>query len=118
MYRSPRASSFGNWSGGKQARSSLIFTMSTVKNYLSLIRFSHTIFAMPFAMIGFALGVFGWSRELVIPGWHTHFGALLPPPVVDPTVYPNSGKVFLIRLLLVVACMVFARSAAMAFNRW
>ena len=28
-----------------------------VKNYLSLIKFSHTIFAMPFAMIGFFLGV-------------------------------------------------------------
>ena len=30
--------------------------MSTVKKYLSLIKFSHTIFAMPFAMIGFFLG--------------------------------------------------------------
>ena len=29
--------------------------MSKVKSYLSLIRFSHTIFAMPFAMIGFFL---------------------------------------------------------------
>jgi 4-hydroxybenzoate polyprenyltransferase len=28
-----------------------------VKNYLSLIKFSHTIFAMPFAMIGFVLGI-------------------------------------------------------------
>ena len=25
--------------------------MSTIKNYLSLVKFSHTIFAMPFAMI-------------------------------------------------------------------
>ena len=32
--------------------------MSTVKKYLSLIKFSHTIFAMPFAMIGFFLGAF------------------------------------------------------------
>lgn len=31
--------------------------MRGVKNYLSLIKFSHTIFAMPFAMIGFFLGV-------------------------------------------------------------
>ncbi len=31
--------------------------MSTVKNYLSLVKFSHTIFAMPFALIGFVLGV-------------------------------------------------------------
>ncbi|RYZ23540.1 MAG: 4-hydroxybenzoate octaprenyltransferase, partial [Chitinophagaceae bacterium] len=29
--------------------------MSTIKNYLSLIKFSHTIFAMPFALIGFFL---------------------------------------------------------------
>ncbi|RYG30209.1 MAG: 4-hydroxybenzoate octaprenyltransferase, partial [Chitinophagaceae bacterium] len=28
-----------------------------IKKYLSLIKFSHTIFAMPFAMIGFVLGV-------------------------------------------------------------
>ena len=68
--------------------------MSTVKNYLSLIRFSHTIFAMPFAMIGFALGVYQLS-------WHTMSG----PEIV--------GK-----LVLVILCMIFARSAAMAFNRW
>jgi 4-hydroxybenzoate polyprenyltransferase len=92
--------------------------MSTVKNYLSLIRFSHTIFAMPFAMIGFFLGVFGWSRELVIPGWHTERVSLLPAQVIDDAVYPQSGRAFLIRFLLVIGCMVFARSAAMAFNRW
>lgn len=66
--------------------------MSTVKNYLSLIRFSHTIFAMPFAMIGFFLGV---SQNVA------HSRADLP-----------------VRFLLVVLCMVFARSAAMGFNRW
>ncbi|HEY5771376.1 MAG TPA: 4-hydroxybenzoate octaprenyltransferase, partial [Chitinophagaceae bacterium] len=32
--------------------------MSKVKSYLSLIKFSHTIFAMPFALIGFCLGLF------------------------------------------------------------
>ena len=40
--------------------------MSNVKSYLSLIKFSHTIFAMPFAMIGFFLGltkVFGFGPE-------------------------------------------------------
>ena len=92
--------------------------MSKVKSYLSLIRFSHTIFAMPFAMIGFFLGVVGWSRELVIPGWHTSRGDMPPPPVIDQATYPESGRGFLLRLLLVIACMVFARSAAMAFNRW
>src|SRR5580658_6995291 len=72
--------------------------MSTARNYLSLIRFSHTIFAMPFAMIGFFLGVvqapslLKWSFAAHHNGW--------------------------VLLLLVVLCMVFARSAAMAFNRW
>lgn len=60
-----------------------------LKKYLSLIKFSHTIFAMPFAMIGFVLGV--------LKGTVDHI---------------------LFKLLLVVLCMVFARSAAMAFNRW
>jgi len=63
-----------------------------ISKYLSLIKFSHTIFAMPFAMIGFVLGVM--SYEL------------------------NSEPVLLTKLILVVLCMVFARSAAMAFNRW
>jgi len=89
--------------------------MSTVKNYLSLIKFSHTIFAMPFAMIGFFLGV-SWMRDnvafSVIPGWNV--------PVVPTSLagVPVTGSEMLIRLGLVVLCMVFARSAAMAFNRW
>ena len=33
--------------------------MSRLKNYLSLVKFSHTLFALPFAMIGFFLGIFG-----------------------------------------------------------
>ena len=92
--------------------------MSKVKSYLSLIRFSHTIFAMPFAMIGFYLGVFGWSRDIIVPGWHTRLRWTLPRPAIDDAVYPNGGREFLIRFLLVIGCMVFARSAAMAFNRW
>src|SRR5580692_3832160 len=93
--------------------------MSTVKNYLSLIRFSHTIFAMPFAMIGFFLGLVslhaeagigqwtlgravGWGR------WHPHFFLEELPPGFD------AWRLF----VLVILCMVFARSAAMAFNRW
>jgi 4-hydroxybenzoate polyprenyltransferase len=57
--------------------------------YLSLVRFSHTVFAMPFALAGYFIG----ATE---PG------------------YGFSLRTF----LLVLACMVFARSAAMAFNRW
>lgn len=64
-------------------------SISTIKNYLSLVKFSHTIFAMPFAVIGYFLGV-----------TFTHA--------------PFDIKLF----GLVILCMVFARSAAMAFNRY
>lgn len=58
-----------------------------MKKYLSLVKFSHTIFAMPFSMIGFFMAV--------------------------KNGYNLSWSV----LALVVLCMVFARNAAMAFNR-
>ena len=58
-----------------------------MRKYLSLIKFSHTIFAMPFALIGFFLATESYEFE-----WIT--------------------------LLYVVLCMVFARSSAMAFNRY
>jgi 4-hydroxybenzoate polyprenyltransferase len=62
---------------------------SMLKNYLSLIKFSHTIFALPFALIGFCLAI---SQEAYAFSW--------------------------LKLLGVILSMVFARSAAMAFNRY
>jgi 4-hydroxybenzoate polyprenyltransferase len=60
-----------------------------VKKYLSLVKFSHTVFALPFALTGFFLG------------------------------YVRSPEIFEWRLLgLVVLCMVFARNAAMGYNRY
>jgi 4-hydroxybenzoate polyprenyltransferase len=79
--------------------------MSTVKNYLSLIKFSHTIFALPFALIGFFLGLF--EATSMVPGWHTR---IFPPQFP----WEQVG----IKFLLVLLCMAFARSAAMAFNRY
>ena len=76
-----------------------------IKNYLSLVKFSHTIFAMPFALIGFFLGMIRlkyWD-PLAGPGWHT-------------TIYFRG--LYFVKFILVLLCMVFARSAAMAFNRW
>ena len=72
--------------------------MSTVRSYLSLIKFSHTIFAMPFALIGFFLG------KIYIDN--------------TPIYLFDYNGFFLMKLALVVLCMVFARSAAMAFNRY
>jgi 4-hydroxybenzoate polyprenyltransferase len=63
--------------------------LTKVNNYLSLIKISHTIFALPFAIIGFFLAV-TYGQKPLKPGL----------------------------FVLVILCMVFARSAAMAFNRY
>ena len=68
--------------------------MSQVKNYLSLIKFSHTIFAMPFALIGFVLGL------------RDHF------------IHQTSVNQVWLKFVLVLVCMITARSTAMAFNRY
>ncbi len=60
-----------------------------VENYLSLVKFSHTIFALPFALLGFSLA----------------------------TIHANDS-LSLKLLALVILCMLFARNAAMSFNRW
>jgi 4-hydroxybenzoate polyprenyltransferase len=66
--------------------------VKSVKNYLSLVTFAHTVFAMPFALIGFFIGLRAVNYETYKPWWEL--------------------------LILVLLCMIFARSAAMAFNRW
>lgn len=60
-----------------------------MKKYLSLVTFSHTIFAMPFAIIGFFLAVTTTSYRF---DW--------------------------VKLVLMILCMIFARNSAMAFNRY
>ncbi|HAL95346.1 MAG TPA: 4-hydroxybenzoate octaprenyltransferase [Chitinophagaceae bacterium] len=67
--------------------------LKQVASYFSLVKFSHTIFAMPFAFIGFFLGIKNNVHQYSV----AQLGALF---------------------ILVIACMVFARSAAMAFNRY
>ena len=93
--------------------------MGTVKNYLSLIKFSHTIFAMPFAMIGFFLGIFSSYVHTISKtndGTSTSFGIELSWPL--DTLPFNFLSLLIFRLVLVILCMVFARSAAMSFNRY
>ncbi|HEY6901799.1 MAG TPA: UbiA-like polyprenyltransferase [Puia sp.] len=92
--------------------------MSTVKNYLSLIKFSHTIFAMPFAMIGFCLGL-RYFNEMT--GYFSmKFVGIAPASAAEEITkyFPHSFGEVGQKFLLVLGCMVFARSAAMAFNRW
>ena len=63
--------------------------MNKVSNYASLVKFSHTIFAMPFALLAFVYALVSTA---------TPFDWLL--------------------LVKVLVCMVSARNAAMGFNRW
>jgi 4-hydroxybenzoate polyprenyltransferase len=88
--------------------------MPTIKNYLSLIKFSHTIFAMPFALIGFLIAAYepiviwitSMYRDYIPSAWHIANAN-------DP--YP---KPIWLTFILIIVCMVLARSAAMAFNRY
>jgi len=62
---------------------------ANVNNYLSLVKFAHTIFALPFALIGYFIAI------------------------------RSDGYAFSwITLILVMLCMLFARNAAMSFNRY
>src|SRR5262245_23945057 len=61
------------------------FASGPVARFLRLIRFSHTVFALPFALGALIVAANGWP----------------------------SLRIF----LLVIVCMVFARTAAMLFNR-
>jgi 4-hydroxybenzoate polyprenyltransferase len=60
-----------------------------MKSYFSLIKFAHTVFALPFAVMSFFLGL---KLEGIVFDWKL--------------------------LGLILLCMIFARSAAMAFNRY
>lgn len=60
--------------------------LRSIHTTLEMIKWEHSIFALPFALTGAMLAAHGW------PPWS--------------------------KLLWIVLCMVSARSAAMAFNRW
>src|SRR5579862_3115535 len=81
--------------------------MPSFKNYLSLVKFSHTLFALPFAMIGFFLGLFGWKDFHKITWKNSLYNSGL-----------HGVPDLVIRFILVLICMITARSAAMAFNRY
>ncbi len=60
-----------------------------LKHYFSLVKFAHTVFALPFALIGFTMAYVQTDAAFE---WRT--------------------------LLLMLACMVLARNTAMSFNRY
>jgi 4-hydroxybenzoate polyprenyltransferase len=63
--------------------------MAGIRNYFSLVKISHTVFSLPFALIGFFLAA----------GEHT-------------------GDISFRVLSLVILCVLFVRNAAMGFNRY
>jgi 4-hydroxybenzoate polyprenyltransferase len=60
-----------------------------MKKFFSLVLFAHSVFALPFALIGFFLGI-----------------------------TTSENKFNWLLFVFVLLCMVFARNAAMAFNRY
>src|SRR6201992_853903 len=60
--------------------------LRSIGTTLEMIKWEHSIFALPFALTGAMLAARGWPRPL--------------------------------QLFWIIVCMVTARSAAMAFNRW
>jgi 4-hydroxybenzoate polyprenyltransferase len=76
--------------------------LHTIRHLLEMIRFSHTLFALPFALLA---AVMAWTTPIQI----THHS-----PVTTRHVLPSFRWQHLAGILI---CMVAARSAAMAFNR-
>ena len=60
-----------------------------VSDYFSLVKISHTIFSLPFALIGFSIAI-----------------------------HENRQKMDFRLLILILVCVFFARNAAMGFNRF
>lgn len=63
--------------------------MKNFKNYFSFVKFAHSIFAMPFALLGFFMAIF-----------------------------LNQISFDFFKLIYILLAMVFARNAAMGFNRY
>lgn len=73
--------------------------MKQLRQILEMIRFSHTLFALPFALMS------------AVMCWLVPAATQADPAVTESIPFRFS------HLLGIVLCMVFARSAAMAFNR-
>jgi 4-hydroxybenzoate polyprenyltransferase len=108
--------------------------LQTIRHFLSLVRFSHTLFALPFALLA---ALMAWRLQAI--DLATSIGSSngkVPDFVLDETGQYKFYSVdiaghsfstdwfhwhsFIVRwqeLLGILLCMVFARSAAMAFNR-
>jgi 4-hydroxybenzoate polyprenyltransferase len=79
------------------------------RRLLEMIRFSHTVFAMPFALFAATLA---WTTPL------PDSASTAPAPSLAETSHQSLQVPFrALDLVGILLCLVFARSAAMAFNR-
>jgi 4-hydroxybenzoate polyprenyltransferase len=88
--------------------------LQTVRHLLEMIRFSHTLFALPFALLA---AVMAWTT----PAMHTQFVMSQAPSGERKcemvTALGDAPPFRWEHLVGILICMVGARSAAMAFNR-
>ena len=108
--------------------------LQTIRHFLSLIRFSHTVFALPFALLA---ALMAWRRQAIdlaiaigsangkVPDFYfNHDGQYRKYSIMISGFEFDTDWLhwhsFIIRwqeVVGVLLCMMFARSAAMAFNR-
>jgi len=109
--------------------------LQTIRHFLSLIRFSHTLFALPFALLAALMAwrmqaidvanSLGWENGRVPTlsekdGWRVveeHRIGVFGWDINLDFLYERSFVVRWQEIVGILLCMVFARSAAMAFNR-
>src|ERR1700740_458832 len=75
-----------SYTGSRGIQGKEMALLRSIGTTLEMIKWEHSIFALPFALTGAMLAARGWPRPL--------------------------------QLFWIIVCMVTARSAAMAFNRW
>jgi len=73
--------------------------MQIISHYLGLVRFSHTLFALPFALLAYGMALKLNSLE-------------------TPAQLSATSPFRWLDLIGILLCMIFARSAAMGFNRF
>lgn len=113
--------------------------LQTLRHLLSLIRFSHTLFALPFALLAALMAWHAsWITVLYVPRTPLNFDYAGPSEYAPQALKDLQGVLYNLwlpenadlrqqagvsyvglarQIAGILLCMIFARSAAMAFNR-
>ena len=100
--------------------------LTRIRHLLEMIRFSHTIFALPFALLAGLMALYAsrtaFEGTISVHDTYLQVGTFrlgLPSGVVPESWHDSSTTLlpFVSVLAGIVLCMIFARSAAMSFNR-